>query len=57
MVQVVKNPHANSGEVRDVGSISGSGRVPEGGNAIIDRGAWKATIHGATKELGMSEAI
>ena len=53
---MVKNPHVNSGEVRDVGSISGSERFPGGGNATIDRGAWKATIHGAIKELGMSEA-
>ena len=29
--QVVKNPPANAGDVRDVGSIPGSGRSPGGG--------------------------
>ena len=29
---VVKNPPANAGNVRDVGSIPGSGRSPEGGH-------------------------
>ena len=28
---VVKNPSANTGDVRDVGSIPGSGRSPGGG--------------------------
>ena len=28
---VVKNPPANAGDIRDVGSISGSGRAPGGG--------------------------
>ena len=31
MVPVVKNPHANARDVRDMGSIPGSGRSPEGG--------------------------
>ena len=29
---MVKNPPANAGDVRDAGSISGSGRVPREGN-------------------------
>ena len=29
---VVKNPPANAGDVRDVGSLSGSGKSPGGGN-------------------------
>ena len=29
---VVKNPPANAGDVRDLGSILGSGRSPGGGN-------------------------
>ena len=46
---VVKNPPANAGDTRDVGSIPGSGRSPgENGNSLqysclensIDRGAW-----------------
>ena len=29
---MVKNPHANAGDVRDVGLILGSGRLPGEGN-------------------------
>ena len=52
---VVKNPPANAG---DVGSIPGSERSPEGkGNPLqysclenpIDRGAWRAIVHGVAK--------
>ena len=53
---VVKNPPANAG---DMGLIPGSGRSPGVGNGnplqysflenSTDRGAWWATIHGATK--------
>ena len=54
---VVKNPPANVG---DVGSIPGSGR-PHGegnGNPLqysclgnpLDRGVWRTTVHGVTKE-------
>ena len=32
VAKVVKNPPANSGDVRDLGSISGSGRSPGGGH-------------------------
>ena len=56
---VVKNPPANEGDVRDAGSIPGSGRSPGGehGNPLqyscpenpMERGAWWATVHGATK--------
>ena len=31
---VVKNPPANAGDIRDMGSIPGSGRSPGGGHAI-----------------------
>ena len=30
MLLVVKNPHANAGDIRDVGSTPGSGRSPGG---------------------------
>ena len=50
VVLVVKNPPANAGAVRDVGSISGLGRSPRGehGNSLqysclenpMDREAW-----------------
>ena len=56
---VVKNPPANSGYIRDVGSIPESGRSPGGrhGNPLqysclenpMKRGAWQATVHGVTK--------
>ena len=56
---VVKNPHANAGDIRDVGSIPGSGRSSGGGHGNIlkcsclenpmDRGAWLATVQQVTK--------
>ena len=52
---VVKNLPANAGDVRDMGSISGLGRSPEGGNGTplqysclgnpMDRGAWRGMAH------------
>ena len=54
---VVKNLPANAG---DMGSIPGSGMFPGEGNGNtlqysclrnpMDRGAWRATAHGVTKE-------
>ena len=32
VVLVLKNPPANAGDIRDVGSIPGPGRSPGGGN-------------------------
>ena len=59
VVLVVKNPPANAGDLRDAGSIPGSGRCPGGGNGNplqysclenpMDRGAWRATVHRVTK--------
>ena len=56
---VVKNPPANSGDARDMGSTPGSGRsLGEGnGNPIqysclgnsTNRGVWQATVQGAAK--------
>ena len=56
---VVKNPPANAGDVRDAGSIPGSGRSPGGGHGNplqysylenpMDRGAWWVTVHRVTK--------
>ena len=55
----VKNPYASAGDVRDSGSIPGSGRSPGGvhSNPLqysclvnpMDRGPWWATVHGVTK--------
>ena len=57
---MVKNPPANAGDIRDVGSIPGSGKsLGEGnGNPLqysclenpTDRGAWQAVDHGVAKE-------
>ena len=58
-----------AGDIRDVGSIPGLGHSPGGGRGnplqysglenSMDRGAWRATVHGVTKsqkllkQLGM----
>ena len=59
MALVVKNLPANAGDVSDAGSIPGLGRSLGGGNGnplqcsclenSIDKGAWRATVHGVTK--------
>ena len=57
---VVKNPLANAGDTREVGSIPGSGRCPGGGNGYplqysclenpMDSGAWRATVHSVASQ-------
>ena len=59
MVVVLKNPPANAGDTRDVGSIPGVGKSPGGGHDnpfqysclenSMGRGAWQAAVHGVTK--------
>ena len=56
---MIKNLSAKGGDVRDVGSISGSGRSPGGGHGYLlrysclenpmDKGSWWATVHGFAK--------
>ena len=56
---VVKNLPANTGDTGEMGSIPGPGRSSEEGNGNslqysclddpMDRGAWRATVHGVTK--------
>ena len=56
---VLKNPLFNAEDIRDMGSIPGSGRSPGGGhdNPLqyscldnpMDRGAWWATVHRISK--------
>ena len=56
---VIKNPPANAGDLRDVGSIPGLGRSPKVGNGKLlqysclenpmNRGAWWATVQGVEK--------
>ena len=62
---VGKNPPAIAEDAGDMVSITGSGRSPGEGNGSplqysclensMDRGAWRATVHGVTKELGLAE--
>ena len=59
MALVVKNPPVNAGDIRDAGLIPGLGRSPGGGHGnplqysyvenSMDRGAWRATVHGVAK--------
>ena len=59
MALVVKNLPANAGDIRDLGSIPGSGRSPGGehGNRLqysclgnpMDKGTRQATVNGVTK--------
>ena len=52
---MVKNPPANAGDLRDVGSTPGLGRSPGGGSGNpfqysclenpMNRGAWQAIVH------------
>ena len=59
LVLVVKNLPVNAGDMRDVGSVLGSGKSPGGdhGNPFqysclenpMDRRAWQAAVHRVTK--------
>ena len=59
VVLEVKNPPASAGDIRDIGSVPGSGRFPGEGhdNPLqcsclenpMDRGAWWATVHRDTE--------
>ena len=54
---MVKNPLANAGDIRDTGSNCSSSRSSGHGNPLqhsclenpMDRGAWRATVHGVAK--------
>ena len=60
-----KNPPANAGDVRDAGLTPRSGRSPGGGHGnplqysclgnLMDRGVWRATVHGIGKESDTTE--
>ena len=55
MVLVIKNLPAYAGDIRDLGSVTGWGRSPGGGNGNplqysclenpMDGGAWWAAVH------------
>ena len=59
MAQLVKNPPANAGDIRDTGLIPGSQRSSGEGNGNplqysclenpTDRETWQARVHGAGK--------
>ena len=59
VVLIVKHLPANAGDIRDASSIPGSGRSLGGehGNPLqysclgnsMERGAWRATVHGVIK--------
>ena len=59
VAHIVKNPPANAGDARDMGSIPGSGRPPREGNGNplqdscldkpMDKGAWQSTVHGVAQ--------
>ena len=65
MALVVKNPPANAGDVRDVGSIPKVGRYLEGGlgNLLqysglgnpMDGRAWQGTVHRVAKSQKLLE--
>ena len=58
---VVKNPAATAGDTGNLGLILGLGRCPGEGNGNplqysclenpVDRGAWRAAVHGVAKSL------
>ena len=59
MALVGKNPPTNAGDIKDAASIPGSGRSSGGGNGNplqysrlgtpMDKGAWRATVHGVAE--------
>ena len=59
MAVVVKNPPANAEDIRDTGSIPGSGRSSGGGHVKalqysylenpMNRGPWLATVYGSQR--------
>ena len=59
VASLVKNSPVNAEDVRDEGSSPGSGRSPGEGNGYplqysclenpMDRGSWRATVHGVAK--------
>ena len=59
MALLVNSPPANAGDIRDAGSIPGSGRSLGGGNGnplkcsclenLVDRRAWQVIVHRVAK--------
>ena len=67
MALVLKNPPANVEDVGETGLIPGWGRSPGGGHGnplqysclenSMDRGAWRATVHGGHEESDTTESL
>ena len=65
MALVIKNPPASGGNVRDIGSMIGPERSPGGGRGNplqfsrlenpVDRGVWRATVHGVKSRTRLSD--
>ena len=65
VVLVVKNPPSNTGDIKDVGSVPGSGRSSGGGHGNplqcscletpMDRGAWQACSPWGRKDSDTTE--
>ena len=51
---VVKNPPANAGDIRDIGSIPGLGRSPGGGHGNPFQYSCLANPHGQRSLVGRS---
>ena len=61
---MVKNPPANGGDTKNMSSIPGLGRSPGGGHgnslqyagleSLMDRGAWRAAVHGVANLTRLS---
>ena len=64
---MVKNPPANAGDTEDTDLVPGLGRSPGEGNSSpvqysclenpMDRGDWRATVHGVAKKSVTSELL
>ena len=54
MTLVLKNPPANAGDVRDAGSIAGSGRSPGGGHGDPTPVFLPGESHGQRSLVGYS---
>ena len=62
---VVKNLPANAGDIRNASSVPGLERSPGGGHGntlqhsglenAMDRGAWRAAVHGAAESQTATE--
>ena len=62
---MVKNPPAKAGNIRDMGSVPGSGISSRRGHSNplqysclknpMDRGAWQATVHRVAKSSDLTQ--